>query len=63
MRSQHDCILTSAKTIINDNPRFNCRIKGLEDKSPTRIILDKKLKYQLSSNIIKSAKNYNTIIF
>ena len=30
MRSAHDCILTSAKTVIEDNPRLDCRILGLE---------------------------------
>ena len=42
--SSHDCILTSSKTIIKDNPKLNCRINGLENKSPTRIIIDKNLK-------------------
>ena len=42
MRSQHDCIITSSKTINKDNPQLNCRINGLERRSPARIILDKK---------------------
>ena len=63
MRSYHDCILTSVNTIIMDNPRFTCRIHGLEDNSPSRIILDKKLKIRTTSNIVKSAKKYRTIIF
>ena len=44
MRSNHDCILTSVNTIIDDNSRLTCRIPGLEKNSPSRIILDKKLK-------------------
>ena len=63
MRSYHDCILTSVNTIIMDNPRLTCRIHGLEDNSPSRIILDKKLKIRTTSNIVKSAKKYRTIIF
>ena len=31
MRSNHDCIITSSKTIIDDNPRLTCRINGLND--------------------------------
>ena len=63
MRSYHDCILTSVNTIIMDNPRLTCRIHGLEDNSPSRIILDKKLKIPTTSNIVKSAKKYRTILF
>ena len=63
MRSNHDCILTSVNTIINDNPRLTCRIQGLENNSPSRIILDKDLKIPIKSNIIRSADKYRTIIF
>ena len=63
MRSNHDCIMTSSKTIINDNPRLTCRIDGLKNRSPFRIILDNKLKISLMSNIIKEETNHSTIIF
>jgi diaminohydroxyphosphoribosylaminopyrimidine deaminase/5-amino-6-(5-phosphoribosylamino)uracil reductase len=63
MRSNHDCIMTSSKTIINDNPVLTCRINGLENRSPSRIILDRNLKISLNSNIIKGAKSHRTIIF
>jgi len=63
MRSNHDCILTSVNTIIMDNPSLTCRIRGLEDHSPSRIILDKKLKIPIRSNIVKSVNKYRTIIF
>ncbi len=63
MRSNHDCIITSSKTIINDNPRLTCRIDGLKDRSPSRIILDNKLNISLNSKIIKEATYHRTIIF
>ena len=63
MRSYHDCILTSVNTIIIDNPRLTCRILGLEDNSPSRIILDKMLKIPITSNVVRSANKYRTIIF
>ena len=63
IRSQHDCIITSAKTIIDDNSKLTCRIAGLENFSPTRIILDKKLKIPIDSNMAKSAKKNRTLIF
>ena len=42
---------------------LNCRIKGLENSSPSRIIIDKNLKTPLNSNIAKTAFKYKTIIF
>ena len=63
MRSNHDCIITSVKTVIKDNPRLTCRIRGLENLSPSRIILDKKLNIPIKSNIVKTAKKYSTIVF
>ena len=63
MRSNHDCIMTSCETIIKDNPILTCRINGLENRSPSRIILDRKLKIPLNSNIVKEATNHRTIIF
>ena len=63
MRSNHDCILTSVKTIIVDNATLTCRIRGLENRSPSRIILDKILRIPVRSNIVRSANKYRTIIF
>jgi len=63
MRANHDCILTSSSTVLDDNPNLTCRIYGLNHMSPTRIIIDKNLKIKTNSNIAKSSKNYKTFIF
>jgi diaminohydroxyphosphoribosylaminopyrimidine deaminase / 5-amino-6-(5-phosphoribosylamino)uracil reductase len=63
MRSLHDCLITSSRTIIEDNPRLTCRINGLENRSPARIILDRKLEIPLNSKVIKESKTFETIIF
>ena len=63
IRSNHDCIITSSQTINADNPRLTCRIEGLKNKSPARIILDNKLKIKVNSKIIKESNKHKTIIF
>jgi diaminohydroxyphosphoribosylaminopyrimidine deaminase / 5-amino-6-(5-phosphoribosylamino)uracil reductase len=63
MRAEHDCIITSSNTIIKDNPLLNCRINGLEDRSPVVLILDKNLKTPVNSKIFNSPKNSKVIIF
>ncbi len=51
LRSQNDAIMTSSSTILNDNPRMDCRLSGLEQRSPTKIILDRYLKVSSNHNI------------
>lgn len=63
MRASHDCIITSCKTILKDNSQLTCRINGLEQRTPSRVILDNNLKISLNSKILRNAKNYDTIIF
>ena len=55
--------MISSKTLNIDNPKLNCRLKGYENFSPKRIILDKNLDIKLNTYIFKSAKKNNTIIF
>ena len=54
LRSQNDAIMTSSSTILNDNPRMDCRLNGLEKRSPTKIILDRYLKVSSNYNIYNS---------
>ena len=63
LRSQNQGILTSYKTVNSDNPKLNCRLNGLEKFSPIRIIIDKDLKINLNSYIVKKCKALKTIIF
>ncbi len=63
LRYQNDSLMISYKTLNKDNPKLNCRLKGLEKFSPKRIILDNNLNSKINSYIIKSSHNKNTLIF
>ena len=63
LRYKNDAIMITSKTLNTDNPRLNCRLKGLEKFSPKRIIIDRNLKINLNTYIFMSAKKNNTIIF
>ncbi len=63
LRLKSDGILITSKTLNIDNPKLNCRLKGYEEYSPKRVILDKNLKIDFNKYIIKSIKKKNTIIF
>ncbi len=61
LRSQNQGILTSYKTLNNDDPILNCRIQGLEKFSPIKLIIDKDLKLKKKLNIFKNKKIKNYI--
>ena len=56
LRSFYDCIISTSKSINKDNSNLDCRIKGLENKSPTIIIIDRFLKIKKNLNLIKKKK-------
>ena len=60
LRSKYDCLLTTSKTINDDNPLLDCRIEGLEQKSPAIIIVDRLFKIRKE---LKMFKNKSRKIF
>ena len=63
IRSQNDAILTSSSTIISDNPEMNCRLKGLECRSPLRVIIDRHLKVSNKYKIYNETPFSDIILF
>ena len=63
LRSTHDSLITTYKTIKDDNPRLDCRINGLKQRSPRLFILDKNLKISLKSEIFNIRSSANITIF
>ena len=63
LRFKNQGILTTYKTINNDNPRLTCRIKGLENFSPLRLVIDKNLRINLNSYLVKNSKKIKSYIF
>ena len=62
MRGQHDAILTGVGTAIADDPALTCRVEGLEHSSPIRVVLDRKLRTPLTSQLVKTARDVPTWI-
>lgn len=40
LRASYDAIMVGARTALLDNPRLDCRLDGLQDRSPLRIVAD-----------------------
>ena len=63
LRSQNDAIMTSSSTILNDNPRMDCRLNGLKKRSPTKVILDRYLKVPSDFKIYNSSTKKNIFLY
>ena len=63
LRYRNQAILTTYKTINSDNSKLTCRISGLYEYSPIRLIIDKNLNINEKSYIFNNAKKPKTIIF
>ena len=63
LRSMYDCIISTSKSINDDNSMLDCRIHGLEKKTPDLIILDRRLKLKKSLKLFKNIKNRKILLF
>ena len=63
LRTKYNAILSTSKSINADNSMLNCRIKGLTNKSPDLIILDRQLKIKKNLQLFKKKINRKIYIF
>ncbi|WP_288900831.1 bifunctional diaminohydroxyphosphoribosylaminopyrimidine deaminase/5-amino-6-(5-phosphoribosylamino)uracil reductase RibD [uncultured Sneathiella sp.] len=56
LRAQNDAIMIGVGTALVDNPDLTCRIDGLEQYSPIRIVADSRLRLPLTSNLVAKAR-------
>lgn len=60
LRAQNNAILVGIGTILADDPQLNCRLPGMEMRSPIRIILDTDLCIPFEAKVVQTAKKIPT---
>jgi diaminohydroxyphosphoribosylaminopyrimidine deaminase/5-amino-6-(5-phosphoribosylamino)uracil reductase len=63
MRAASDAILVGIGTILSDNPQLTCRLPGMGELSPVRVILDATLKLPLSTSVVATVRDTPTWVF
>ncbi|MET1025593.1 MAG: bifunctional diaminohydroxyphosphoribosylaminopyrimidine deaminase/5-amino-6-(5-phosphoribosylamino)uracil reductase RibD [Dongiaceae bacterium] len=56
LRAMHDAILIGSGTALADDPSLTCRLPGLGDRSPVRIVLDRRLRLKPESVLVRTAR-------
>ena len=56
LRATHDAILVGTDTVLADNPQLTCRLPGLVEHSPVRVVIDRQLRVPLDSRLFVEAR-------
>ncbi len=57
-RANHDAIMIGIGTALVDDPTLDCRVPGLEHRSPIRVLLDTDLRIPLDSKLLKTVDRF-----
>ena len=61
-RARHDAILVGSGTALADNPKLTCRLPGMENRSPLRVVLDMKSRLDETHHLIAAAAQCPTLV-
>ncbi|WEX87514.1 bifunctional diaminohydroxyphosphoribosylaminopyrimidine deaminase/5-amino-6-(5-phosphoribosylamino)uracil reductase RibD [Sinorhizobium garamanticum] len=61
LRAETDAILVGIGTATADDPELTVRLPGLEDRSPVRVVLDRRLDLPVGSKLVHSAREVPVI--
>jgi diaminohydroxyphosphoribosylaminopyrimidine deaminase/5-amino-6-(5-phosphoribosylamino)uracil reductase len=56
MRADNDAVMIGIGTALADDPMLTCRLPGMAEDSPVRVVLDRTLRLPLGSRLVQSAR-------
>ena len=60
LRATHDAIMVGSGTALADDPELTCRLPGLEDRSPVRVVLDTRLRIAPTARLLSNQDRFPT---
>jgi diaminohydroxyphosphoribosylaminopyrimidine deaminase/5-amino-6-(5-phosphoribosylamino)uracil reductase len=55
LRASHDAIMVGSGTALADDPLLSCRLPGLDDRSPVRVVMDRRGRLPAASRLMATA--------
>ncbi|WP_419910744.1 bifunctional diaminohydroxyphosphoribosylaminopyrimidine deaminase/5-amino-6-(5-phosphoribosylamino)uracil reductase RibD [Hoeflea sp.] len=62
LRATSDVIIIGIGTALEDDPSLTCRLPGMEDRSPARLVLDRDLRLPLDCKLVRTARDVPVIV-
>ena len=56
LRASHDAIMVGSGTALADDPLLTCRVPGLEDHQPVRVVVDRRLRLPPTSRLAATVR-------
>ncbi len=63
LRAHADAVMVGRKTVEDDDPELTCRLPGLANRSPRRVILDPKFRISPTLKMFQTAHRVPIVIF
>ncbi len=63
LRGRSDAIMVGIGTVMSDNPQLTCRLPGMFERSPVRVVLDANLKLPLATSVLATIRDTPTWVF